>query len=679
SQNNKTHGGFATALVPGETTTLEYYEPAAVSQAGRLHVSTVVHGSDVLLTGASAPSILSTAAPAMADPPVDQCRIDTACSQGAGWSQEISSVVHISNGCTGVLVNNTNQDEKPYVLTVNHCGSPTVGQTLNWTFDFNYESATCGGSAPGSAPSVSGAIVRAASAGGQDFALLELQEPVPAGIHFSGWTIEDHTPSNGMIIGHPLGLIKKLSVIDNPITNYPGTTIFWQARVDHGTIESGSSGSPMFNDAHQLIGLVRAATSIDHNFCSGPGQDDNNSEIISAKLSYIWGAGVSNYLDPSGTVTSLPPMQGSGAGGPSSIWINEVDADTKAGSENDEFIEIVGPPGTDLNGYEVEVYTCSGGAATLQSSHTISSFTLQNVYENFGIFVMGGPGFDSGLRDQTFSGSGTSVLPDGTGLIVLKDDGGTEVFDYQYDGGSTCPASRTTRSAGDPQGSGTMGFTLSSNPSSSDLGSNGLSASPGAQNSDGGQVLPVELVSFEALLDGQAVELFWETASETNNAGFEIQHRPGTAGSAGDWNVLSFVEGYGTTLEPQHYSYLAPALEPGTHRFRLKQIDFDGTFEYSPEVEVALEVPGAFHLSPAYPNPFNPQTQFSLSVAQAQRVQVEVYDVVGRRVATLFDGFMEASSSRSMVFEAGHLPSGLYLIRALGERFVTSQTVTMLK
>ncbi len=198
---------------------------------------------------------------------------------------------------------------------------------------------------------------------------------------------------------------------------------------------------------------------------------------------------------------------------------------------------------------------------------------------------------------------------------------------------------------------------------------------PPLQNT--GQNLPVELVSFDALLDGEAVELTWETASETNNAGFEIQ-RISTNGEA-DWEALGWVEGHGTTLETQAYTYRVDFLAAGTHRFRLKQVDFDGTFEYSPEVEIAVGIPTAYHLSAAYPNPFNPETQFSLSVAQAQQVQVAVYDVMGRHVAMLYDGFIEAQTTRSMTFEAGSLPSGLYLIRVAGNRFVTSQIVTLVK
>ncbi|MFQ5571498.1 MAG: hypothetical protein ACE5G0_17605 [Rhodothermales bacterium] len=188
-------------------------------------------------------------------------------------------------------------------------------------------------------------------------------------------------------------------------------------------------------------------------------------------------------------------------------------------------------------------------------------------------------------------------------------------------------------------------------------------------------LLPVELVAFEAFVDGDEVTLTWATASETNNAGFEVEREMET----GKWKMVGFVEGHGTTLERQTYAHRIEALEPGRYVYRLKQIDFDGTFEYSPEVEVSVAVPGRFYLSPAYPNPFNPKTQVNLAVAQRQRVQVAVYDGLGRRVASLYAGMLEADQTRRMVFEAGGLPSGLYVIRAVGETFSVVRSVMLIR
>jgi len=172
--------------------------------------------------------------------------------------------------------------------------------------------------------------------------------------------------------------------------------------------------------------------------------------------------------------------------------------------------------------------------------------------------------------------------------------------------------------------------------------------------------LPVELTAFDALVDGTDVRLTWATASETNNAGFEVEQLMFN----GDYRVLDFVQGQGTTLEAHHYTYVANSLAPGSYRFRLRQVDFDGTFEYSPEVEVNVDVPERFYISPPYPNPFNPQTTLTLTARNPEDILVRVFDVQGRLVQTLFSGHMAAGESKVLRFDADALSSGLYFVRA---------------
>ena len=189
--------------------------------------------------------------------------------------------------------------------------------------------------------------------------------------------------------------------------------------------------------------------------------------------------------------------------------------------------------------------------------------------------------------------------------------------------------------------------------------------------------LPVELVGFTATVDVDgAVALAWQTASERNNAGFGVEHAPdGTE----DWTTLAFIAGRGTTRTPGRYAYRAEALPPGTHRFRLKQTDLDGSFTYSQVVEARIEVPGTHVLTPAFPNPFNPQTQFTLTVAREQRVRIVLYDVAGRAVRMLHDGLLAAGTPHRFRIDGTGLSSGTYLYRVLGEGFTESRTVTVLK
>lgn len=187
---------------------------------------------------------------------------------------------------------------------------------------------------------------------------------------------------------------------------------------------------------------------------------------------------------------------------------------------------------------------------------------------------------------------------------------------------------------------------------------------------------PVEFLSFDATVDRGDVSLRWVTASETNNAGFEVQMR---SADERDFSTLGFVEGHGTTTEVRNYMYSVRDLDPSAYAFRLKQIDFDGAFEYSDEIEVVVAVPGTHLLTNVYPNPFNPLAQFSLSVAQTQNVNVSVFDALGRKVLNLFDGVLDGGRAHPFALDGRGLATGLLLIRATGETFAASQSVILLR
>ncbi|MEM6336119.1 MAG: hypothetical protein AAF752_06100 [Bacteroidota bacterium] len=196
--------------------------------------------------------------------------------------------------------------------------------------------------------------------------------------------------------------------------------------------------------------------------------------------------------------------------------------------------------------------------------------------------------------------------------------------------------------------------------------------------------LPVELISFTVTTDGLDAILAWATSSEVDNAGFFVERlalggADEPVGSSG-WTELDFVVGAGTSVEEVRYAYTVTGLNPGAYRFRLRQVDFDGAFEYSPEVEAAVEVPGSHLLTEAYPNPFNPLATFTLGVAIRQDVRVEVFDATGRRVALLHDGELSANTMYTFRIDGSDLPSGLYLYRAVGERFVSpAQRILLVK
>ncbi len=199
--------------------------------------------------------------------------------------------------------------------------------------------------------------------------------------------------------------------------------------------------------------------------------------------------------------------------------------------------------------------------------------------------------------------------------------------------------------------------------------------------------LPVELADFRAALDAGAVVLTWTTLSEWNNAGFEVESVPkvskgeqeADAASTDDWATLGFVPGAGSTSDEQQYVYRAADLEVGTYRFRLRQVDLSGVATYSDEVEATVEVPGDYLMSEVYPNPFNPIGRFTLAVRIEQEVSVDLFDALGRHVATLRRGPMSANETHRMVIDGGQLASGLYIVKVVGERFASVKPILLLK
>lgn len=189
-------------------------------------------------------------------------------------------------------------------------------------------------------------------------------------------------------------------------------------------------------------------------------------------------------------------------------------------------------------------------------------------------------------------------------------------------------------------------------------------------------LLPVELVTFEATADGDDIELRWETASELNNAGFFVELTPRDNLT---FEQLGFVEGHGTTEVPQHYTYRIEGLPPGDYIFRLKQVDFDGTFEYSPDIEVLMGMQASHVVEGVFPNPFNPEAQFRFAINREQHVEVALYDMLGRQVLMLYTGRPTTGQMQVVHIDGHDLPSGLYLVRVVGETFAETQKVTLVK
>ena len=200
--------------------------------------------------------------------------------------------------------------------------------------------------------------------------------------------------------------------------------------------------------------------------------------------------------------------------------------------------------------------------------------------------------------------------------------------------------------------------------------------------------LPVEISSFAAHGVADRIVLEWATATELSNFGFDVERRTPTQPSplqgegqgGGQWHRLSFVEGHGTTNAPRNYSFADNAVSPGKYLYRLKQIDRDGKFSYSNEVEGRLGLtPAEYSLSQNYPNPFNPTTTIRFAVRSPQRVLLKVYDILGREVRTIFNGVANANELYSISFEGVGLSGGVYYYRLFTEERSELRKMVMIK
>ena len=188
--------------------------------------------------------------------------------------------------------------------------------------------------------------------------------------------------------------------------------------------------------------------------------------------------------------------------------------------------------------------------------------------------------------------------------------------------------------------------------------------------------VPVELNSFTGTIDGNKVTLNWETATEINNLGFDIERT--TSVKNNNWEKIGFVEGNGTSTEPHTYFFSDKNLSSGTYNYRLKQIDNNGTYKYINLDESFTVQPVEFNLSQNYPNPFNPATMIKYSLPEASRVSLKVYNVIGKEVETLVNDEKPAGTYE-VNFDAAQLPSGIYFYQLKTGNFVETKKMVYQK
>ena len=191
--------------------------------------------------------------------------------------------------------------------------------------------------------------------------------------------------------------------------------------------------------------------------------------------------------------------------------------------------------------------------------------------------------------------------------------------------------------------------------------------------------VPVELTSFSANVVASNANLIWKTATETNNSGFNVERAViSNEGRNSFWENQGFVNGHGTTTEPQTYTFTDENVAAGKYLYRLNQIDFNGMYEYSDEIEVVVNAPDKFALNQNYPNPFNPNTSIEFQLQKESFVTLKVYNILGVEIATLVNEQKPVGVNK-INFDASGLTSGLYIYKISAGGFEQTRKMLLLK
>ena len=351
------------------------------------------------------------------------------------------------------------------------------------------------------------------------------------------------------------------------------------------------------------------------------------------------------------------------------------------GSSFNKAIEIVNGTGTtiDLSAYRIAIY--SNGSATPTFTIPLDAVSLSNL----DVFVLSHSSADTAILNAANQTSG-SLSFNGNDVVSLQETAGTNIDvigqigvdpGTEWGSGLTSTQNNTLRrkssvNTGDPDGSNAFdpagewdGF---AQDTFDGLGSHTID-----------NPLPVELTSFTySVIDG-IVKLIWTTATEMNNYGFQIERRKITDA----WQSIGFVEGKGTTTEPQYYEFVDVSEKIGNYDYRLKQIDTDGSFEYSQVLSIFVSGPVTTRLAQNHPNPFNPSTTITFAVPEAGEVKLAIYNLRGQLIQTLHSGPI-AVGQHSVVwdgtdFRGAKVASGIYLYKLQAKDFVATRKLVFTK
>jgi Secretion system C-terminal sorting domain len=346
---------------------------------------------------------------------------------------------------------------------------------------------------------------------------------------------------------------------------------------------------------------------------------------------------------------------------PTAVWINEFHYDN-TGADVGEFVEVVvNQSFSDFSNLRISFYRADG---TIYDSRFLSSFTTGTTQDGFTVYsksisIQNGPNQGLALDYSGTLISGQFLSYEGTLTAIEGPAIGLTSTDIGVSETSATPVGNSLYLTG----TGTQ---------YSDFSWTSGTATAGTVN--GSQSLPVELTSFSASIIDGGIRLDWQTETEVNNYGFEVLR----SAENENWNLIGFIEGSGNSNSPKKYSFIDNDISSGKYAYRLKQIDNDGSFEYSKIIEIDIGSPLEFELSQNYPNPFNPSTTIKFSLPTTSSVNLSVYNILGEKVITLLDETKEAGV-HTINFNASELNSGIYFYKLETVNFLSVKKMSLLK
>ncbi len=630
------------------------------------------------------------------------CNNDVVCPEGDPWRAEINSnAVYTLNGfwtCSGVMVNNTAEDATPYFLTADHCGISTSNDASMVVY-WNFQSPVCGQQGGGSLEdNQTGAILRA-SYGSSDFALVELEElPDPSwNVTYSGWNRSDEDPAQVVAIHHPSTDEKSISFEDDPTTttSYLGTSVpgdgthIRVADWDDGTTEPGSSGSPIYNAAKQIVGQLHG----------GYAACGNDLADWYGRISVSWSGGgasssrLSDWLDPLGQapvaidtfdpnatglgVAPFSPLSSQGEpGGPFSPTSVEYTLENRG--ETPFFFTV------DADQPWIDVSTSGGNLAPGETTTVTVSIAPAAATLPVGLYT--------GLVAFTnaTTGDGDTVRP--VNLQV-----GTVQTIYSWDLGTDPGWEREGEWAfGEPQGQG--GQYGNPDPSSAYTGLNVLGYDLAG---DYGNNLPEHALTTDAIdcSELQAVTLRFRRFLNVERPAYDHAYvRASTDGTT--WTTIWENGGEITDDEWQQVEYDLSALADGEPTVFIRWVmgTTDGSWQYSgwnlDDIEIrglrggtttsAPDTPLAVtELQGAAPNPFNPRTEVRFTLARDGEASLTIHDARGRLVRVLQEGRLpggEHTIAWNGTDQQGRrLGSGVYFARLVADGSASTSKLVLVK